>query len=39
MTLHDPETRSATALVLDELQLFAHRPFADEPDPRPLPDA
>ena len=29
----------AAALVLDELQLFGHRPFADEPDPRPLPDA
>ena len=35
---HHP-TRSSTALVLDELQLFGYRPFADEPDPRPLPDA
>ncbi|MGH6696227.1 DUF2493 domain-containing protein [Sphingopyxis sp.] len=25
--------------LLDELQLFGHRPFEDEPDPRPLPDA
>jgi hypothetical protein len=39
MTQQKPDTRSATALVLDELQLFGHRPFADEPDPRPLPDA
>lgn len=39
MTQNEPDTRSATALVLDELQLFGHRPFADEPDPRPLPDA
>jgi len=38
MTHHDPQTRSATALVLDELQLFGHRPFSDEPDPRPLPE-
>ncbi|WP_299632004.1 DUF2493 domain-containing protein [uncultured Roseobacter sp.] len=38
MTIHEPQTRSATALVLDELQLFGHRPFADEPDPRPLPE-
>ena len=29
---------SATAHLLDELQLFGHRPFEDEPDPRPLPD-
>jgi hypothetical protein len=26
-------------MVLDELQLYGYRPFADEPDPRPLPDA
>lgn len=30
---------SATAHLLDELQLYGHRPFADEPDPRPLPEA
>lgn len=29
---------SATAHVLDEFQLHGYRPFADEPDPRPLPD-
>ncbi|QYU66386.1 DMT family transporter [Leptolyngbya sp. 15MV] len=29
---------SATAHLLDELQLHGYRPFADEPDPRPLPD-
>ena len=30
---------SPTARVLEELQLFGHRPFQDEPDPRPLPEA
>ena len=30
---------SATAHLLDELQLYGHRPQADEPDPRPLPEA
>jgi hypothetical protein len=30
---------SATAHLLDELQLYGHRPFADEPGPRPLPEA
>jgi hypothetical protein len=30
---------SPTDLVLDELQLHGYRPFQDEPDPRPLPDA
>lgn len=30
---------SATAAVLEELQLYGYRPFADEPDPRPLPEA
>jgi len=39
----DPEagaetTASATAALLDELARFGHRPFADDPDPRPLPD-
>ena len=35
----DPtHTSSATGHVLAELQLYAHRPFDDEPDPRPLPD-
>jgi hypothetical protein len=32
------QTRSATAMVLEELQLYGYRPLADEPDPRPLPD-
>lgn len=27
-----------TAHLPDELQLHGYRPFADEPDPRPLPD-
>jgi hypothetical protein len=30
---------SPTDHVLIELQLFGHRPFQDEPDPRPLPEA
>jgi YspA, cpYpsA-related SLOG family len=30
---------SPTDHVLTELQLYGHRPFQDEPDPRPLPDA
>ncbi len=30
---------SQTDRVLTELQLYGHRPFHDEPDPRPLPDA
>jgi SLOG family YspA-like protein len=39
---HDAEPRHAaspTARLLDELQLYGHRPYEDEPDPRPLPDA
>lgn len=40
MTNHaESHTRSSTAMVLDELQLYGYRPFAGEPDPRPLPDA
>jgi len=41
MTADDDFTSasSPTTLVLEELQLFGYRPFADEPDPRPLPDA
>jgi hypothetical protein len=34
-----PHTSSPTGQVLTELQLYGHRPFQDEPDPRPLPDA
>jgi hypothetical protein len=30
---------SPTDHILVELQLYGHRPFQDEPDPRPLPDA
>jgi hypothetical protein len=30
---------SPTDHVLNELQLYGHRPFEDEPDPRPLPEA
>jgi hypothetical protein len=33
------EASSPTDLVLTELQLYGHRPFQDEPDPRPLPEA
>jgi hypothetical protein len=32
-------TSSSTDHVLTELQLYGHRPFQDEPDPRPLPKA
>ena len=28
---------SPTAHLLDELALYAHRPYDDEADPRPLP--
>lgn len=34
-----PHTASSTAHLLTELQLYGYRPFTDEPDPRPLPDA
>jgi hypothetical protein len=30
---------SSTDQVLHELQLYGYRPFNDEPDPRPLPEA
>lgn len=29
----------ATAHLLQEMQLYGYRPYDDEPDPRPLPDA
>ena len=35
----EPHACSSTAIVLDEPQPFGYRPFADEPDPRPLPEA
>ena len=43
-TNDDPEfepvhASSPTDHVLTELQLYGHRPFQDEPDPRPLPEA
>jgi hypothetical protein len=34
-----PHTSSPTDHVLAELQLYGHRPFQDEADPRPLPEA
>jgi len=34
-----PHTSSPTEYVLTELQLHGYRPFEDEPDPRPLPEA
>lgn len=34
----EPQTESSTAFILSELQLYGYRPFADEPDPRPLPE-
>jgi hypothetical protein len=40
MTDHDTSaTDSPTATLLHELQLYGHRPFDDEPDPRPLPES
>jgi hypothetical protein len=43
-TQHDtdfepPHTSSPTDHILAELQLHGHRPFQDEPDSRPLPEA
>ena len=34
-----PHSSSPTGSLLDELQLHGYRPFQDEPDPRPLPEA
>ena len=34
-----PHAASPTARLLDEMQLYGHRPYQDDPDPRPLPDA
>ena len=34
-----PHYSSPTERVLTELQLYGYRPFQDEPDPRPLPEA
>jgi hypothetical protein len=36
---HEPDHQlSATGAILQELSLYAYRPFSDEPDPRPLPE-
>ncbi|MEO9130464.1 MAG: DUF2493 domain-containing protein [Sphingomonas sp.] len=40
---HDPDQEpehreSATGVILQELALYAYRPFSDEADPRPLPE-
>jgi hypothetical protein len=35
----EPHSSSPTDHVLAELQLYGYRPFQDEPDPRPLPQA
>lgn len=35
----DAAETSATAELLDELALHGYRPYQDEPDPRPLPEA
>ncbi len=37
--LEPPHTSSPTDHVLAELQLYGYRPFQDEPDLRPLPEA
>jgi len=34
----EPRALSPTDHVLTELQVYGHRPFQDEPDPRPLPE-
>lgn len=36
---HDAPEPGSTAYLLQEMQLYGHRPFEDEPDHRPLPDA
>jgi len=38
-TFEPPHASSPTSHVLDALQLYGRRPFQDEPDPRPLPEA
>lgn len=39
MTDHDEPEQSNIAHLLDELELYGRRPFDDEADPRPLPEA
>ena len=36
--LAEAHAASPTAHLLDELALFGHRPYQDDPDPRPLPE-
>ena len=36
---HDDTASSPTDHAIAELQLYGYRPFQDEPDPRPLPEA
>ena len=38
LSAHDARTTSPSAHLLEELSLYAHRPFGDDPDPRPLPE-
>jgi hypothetical protein len=38
-TDHDAAASSPTGHAIAELQLHGYRPFQDEPDPRPLPEA
>lgn len=38
-TAFEPRRASPIDHVLNELQLYGHRPYDDEPDPRPLPEA
>jgi hypothetical protein len=39
LAFEPPHASSPTGHVLAELQLYGHRPFQEEPDPRPLPGA
>ncbi|WP_119165626.1 DUF2493 domain-containing protein [Algihabitans albus] len=39
LNTHEPHGASPTAALLDELQIYGHRPFTDELDHRPLPEA
>jgi hypothetical protein len=34
-----PHSSAPTEQILAELQLYGYRPFQDDPDPRPLPEA
>lgn len=36
--LAEAQAASPTSHLLDELALFGHRPYQDDPDPRPLPE-